>query len=102
MFQFCAIFRQRIENGADILNFSERLIKNVADLMVLHGYKDAGYEYVIIDDCWLENERDAITNELVADRKRFPNGIGALADYVSRMTIAVFFSHRHTKYIHKI
>lgn len=27
-----------------------------------------------------------MTNELVADRKRFPNGNRALADYVSTMT----------------
>lgn len=46
------------------------------------GYKDVGYEYVIIDDCWLEFERDNVTSELVPDRKRFPNGIKALADYV--------------------
>lgn len=51
--------------------------------MVSEGYKDAGYEYVIIDDCWMEMKRDPITNELVADRKRFPNGIKHLADYVS-------------------
>lgn len=46
-------------------------------------YKAVGYEYVIIDDCWLEPLRDANTNELVADRQRFPSGIKALADYVS-------------------
>lgn len=46
------------------------------------GYKDAGYEYVIIDDCWLEMERDPVTKELVPDRKRFPSGMKALADYV--------------------
>lgn len=51
--------------------------------MVEEGYKDLGYEYVIIDDCWLEFERDNVTNKLVADRKRFPNGMKAVADYVS-------------------
>lgn len=51
--------------------------------MVSNGYKAVGYEYVIIDDCWLEENRDPITNELVADRKRFPSGIKTLADYVS-------------------
>lgn len=50
--------------------------------MVSSGFKDAGYEYVIIDDCWLEKERDPVTKELVADRKRFPSGMKALADYV--------------------
>lgn len=51
--------------------------------MVANGYKEAGYEYVIIDDCWLEMERDPVTQEMLADRKRFPSGIKALADYVS-------------------
>lgn len=52
--------------------------------MVEEGYKDAGYEYVIIDDCWLEKERDNVTGRLVPDKKRFPNGMKAVADYVSR------------------
>lgn len=63
--------------------FSEWLFKNATDFIVANGYKDAGYEYVIIDDCWLEWERDPVTNELVADRQRFPSGLKALADYVS-------------------
>lgn len=63
--------------------YSEWLIRNVTDLMVANGYKEAGYEYVIIDDCWLEMERDPVSQEMLADRKRFPSGIKALADYVS-------------------
>ena len=50
--------------------------------MVSDGYKDAGYEYVNIDDCWLAKER-AADGQLQADPDRFPNGIKALADYVS-------------------
>lgn len=61
---------------------SEQLFKNAADYIVSDGYKDAGYEYVIIDDCWMEKDRDPITKQLVPDRKRFPNGMKALADYV--------------------
>ena len=34
--------------GADI---NEKLIMEMADVIVSEGYKDAGYEYVIIDDC---------------------------------------------------
>lgn len=61
---------------------SETLFKNAADYLVSGGYKDAGYEYVIIDDCWMEFERDNLTGALVPDRKRFPSGMKALADYV--------------------
>ncbi|RWS18504.1 uncharacterized protein B4U80_08571, partial [Leptotrombidium deliense] len=61
---------------------SERLYKITADLMVSEGYKDVGYEYVNIDDCWSEMQRDPKSKQLVPDRKRFPSGIKALADYV--------------------
>lgn len=47
------------------------------------GYAAAGYEFVIIDDCWLEKNRDNATNKLVEDRYRFPSGLNHLADYVS-------------------
>lgn len=68
-------------------NNSEKLFKTAADVIASEGYKDVGYEYVIIDDCWLEFERDNVTNELVPDRKRFPNGIKALADYVRSINL---------------
>ena len=61
-------------------NVSEDLIKQMADAMVSTGMKDAGYEYIVIDDCW-QVDRDADGN-IVADPKRFPSGIKALADYV--------------------
>ena len=54
----------------------------MADHMAMDGYKDAGYEYVCLDDCWLATERD-IFHRLQPDRKRFPNGMKHLADYVS-------------------
>jgi alpha-galactosidase len=52
----------------------------MADAMVKSGMKDAGYQYVVIDDCW-QVERDQSGN-IVADAKRFPGGIKALVDYV--------------------
>ena len=61
-------------------NVSEDLIKQAADAIVSSGMKDAGYQYVVIDDCW-QVDRDAQGN-IVADAKRFPSGIKALADYV--------------------
>jgi alpha-galactosidase len=61
-------------------NVNEELIKSVADSMVTNGLKQAGYEYVVIDDCW-QIQRDENGN-IVADPQRFPSGIKALADYV--------------------
>ena len=49
--------------------------------MVLKGFKDVGYEYVIIDDCWLNKTRNE-NGELQPDWNRFPGGLKALADYV--------------------
>ncbi|XP_050416483.1 alpha-N-acetylgalactosaminidase [Patella vulgata] len=60
---------------------SENLYKAMADELVKGGYKDVGYEYVNIDDCWPLIDRDA-KGFLVADPKRFPSGMKALADYV--------------------
>ncbi|GLV43492.1 uncharacterized protein CBL_04034 [Carabus blaptoides fortunei] len=60
---------------------NEQLFKDMADVMASEGYLEAGYEYVIIDDCWLTSERDE-DGRLQADPERFPNGIKALADYI--------------------
>src|SRR3954470_8256024 len=59
---------------------SEKLIKQTADVMVSSGMKDAGYQYIVIDDCW-QVKRDSNAN-IVSDPQRFPNGIKPLADYV--------------------
>ena len=63
--------------GCDV---SEARIRGAADAMVASGMKDAGYQYVVIDDCWQvrRDEKGAI----VADPERFPSGMKALADYV--------------------
>lgn len=53
----------------------------IADEMVEKGYKDAGYEYVIIDDCWSLKERDE-NGRLVPDPEKFPHGMKYLADYI--------------------
>uniref|UniRef100_A0A182U9L1 Alpha-galactosidase n=1 Tax=Anopheles melas TaxID=34690 RepID=A0A182U9L1_9DIPT len=63
---------------------SEALFKRMADLMVSEGYRDAGYEYVNIDDCWMADERDE-DGVLQPNKERFPNGIKHLADYVSKI-----------------
>ena len=47
---------------------SSQLIRETADAMVASGMKDAGYEYVVIDDCW-QVDRDA-NGRIVADPER--------------------------------
>jgi alpha-galactosidase len=61
-------------------NVSEQLIRDAADAMVGSGMQAAGYEYVVIDDCW-QVGRDSNGN-ILPDPRRFPSGIKVLADYV--------------------
>ena len=59
---------------------NEKVVRETADAMASNGMKDAGYQFVILDDCW-QTGRDAAGN-ILADAERFPSGIKALADYV--------------------
>ena len=61
-------------------NVSEDLIKGTADAMVKSGMKEAGYEYIVIDDCW-QVSRDANSN-IIADPQRFPHGMKAVGNYI--------------------
>jgi len=63
--------------GCDV---SEKLIMEMADAMVRTGMQDAGYEYIVIDDCW-QVARDENGN-IVIDKDRFPHGMKYLADYI--------------------
>jgi len=64
--------------GTDI---NEQLVKDIADAFVTKGLKEAGYEYIVLDDGWMSMERDPSGN-LIADPKKFPGGMKALVDYV--------------------
>jgi alpha-galactosidase len=61
-------------------NVSESMIRAQADAMVSSGMRDAGYQYIVIDDCW-QTSRDS-NGYIIADPTRFPSGMKALADYV--------------------
>jgi alpha-galactosidase len=63
--------------GCDV---SAQLIRETADAMARSGMRDAGYQYLVIDDCW-QVARDA-AGRLVADSVRFPGGMKPLAEYV--------------------
>lgn len=59
---------------------NEQVIMEMADAMVNSGMKDAGYEYIVIDDCW-QVDRDS-EGRIMVDSIKFPSGIKFLADYV--------------------
>ncbi|BEL06747.1 ricin-type beta-trefoil lectin domain protein [Actinoplanes sichuanensis] len=64
--------------GCDI---NEAKIRAAADAMVSSGMKAAGYQYVVVDDCWQATTRDSAGN-LRGDAVRFPSGMKALGDYI--------------------
>lgn len=61
-------------------NVNEEMIRSMADAMIKSGMKDAGYQYVNIDDCW-QVSRDSSGN-IAPDPQRFPHGMKALGDYL--------------------
>ena len=61
-------------------NVNEQTVRDTADAMVASGMRDAGYKYVVIDDCW-QGPRDP-NGFITADPQKFPSGIKSLADYV--------------------
>ena len=48
--------------------------------MVTSGMKDAGYEYVCVDDCWQLSRDDE--GNIQCDPKAFPHGMKYVADYI--------------------
>ena len=62
-------------------NINEKQIKEIADIMVSSGMRDAGYIYLNLDDNWMAKKRDANGN-LTHDPDRFPSGMKALGDYI--------------------
>lgn len=61
-------------------NVSDALIREVADAISSNGMREAGYEFVTIDDCWQVARR--ADGQIVPDSVRFPHGMKALGDYV--------------------
>ena len=93
LFTSLSIFSQKIEGlaptpqmgwnswnkfGTDI---NEQMVKEMADALVSTGLKDAGYNHILLDDGWMDMERDAQGN-LVPHPEKFPNGIKVVADYI--------------------
>ncbi|KAA6300322.1 MAG: Alpha-galactosidase A [Candidatus Ordinivivax streblomastigis] len=64
-----------------VTNINEQLIKEVADVFIQLGLKDAGYEYILLDDGWMDMQRD-VQGNLVPHPEKFPNGIKTVVDYV--------------------
>ncbi len=59
---------------------TEEVIKRIADMMVEKGFKDAGYQYVNIDEGWAHGRDE--NGRMIPDSTKFPHGMKALADYI--------------------
>nr|CAD7574261.1 unnamed protein product [Timema californicum] len=64
---------------------ADKLFRTMADLVVSEGYAAVGYEYINIDDCWLEKERN-FRGELQPDKQRFPYGLRDLSNFEGQPT----------------
>ncbi|HEX8613851.1 MAG TPA: glycoside hydrolase family 27 protein [Telluria sp.] len=62
-------------------NINEQLIIETIDAMASNGMREAGYQYVNLDDGWQRHKGDRRDHPLVADPVKFPRGIKYLADY---------------------
>ena len=63
---------------------NEELVLCSAEKLVSSGLKQAGYEYVVIDDCWSLKERDNL-GRLVPDPEKFPHGMKYVSDELHKM-----------------
>ena len=61
-------------------NVDEKMLMNIADAMVESGMRDAGYKYLVVDDCW-HGERDSL-GFIHPNKEHFPSGMKVLIDYI--------------------
>ncbi|AXX30504.1 ricin-type beta-trefoil lectin domain protein [Actinosynnema pretiosum subsp. pretiosum] len=60
---------------------TEGQVRQAADAMASSGMRDAGYRYVVVDDCWFDPQRDS-AGDLRNHPTKFPSGMKALGDYI--------------------
>ena len=61
-------------------SISATIMTEIADAFVNYGFRDVGYQYIIMDDCW-EGGRD-VAGRLFPDKQRFPDGLKTVGDYL--------------------
>ena len=61
-------------------------IRQMADAMVGSGMRAAGYRFINLDGGW-QSGREA-DGTPVADKAKFPSGIGALASYIHGLNLS--------------
>jgi alpha-galactosidase len=62
-------------------HINQTVVLENAELMVKLGFRDLGYTYLNIDDCYSEKKRNA-KGEIVANSTRFPDGMKSVVDRI--------------------
>ncbi|KAK4209738.1 family 27 putative glycoside hydrolase [Rhypophila decipiens] len=72
-------------------NINEDIFLKIGQRIIDLGLKDAGYEYVNIDDCWSDKSkrRDPKTKEIIPDATKFPRGISYVASKLHSLGLKV-------------
>ncbi|KAH7321917.1 glycoside hydrolase family 27 protein [Rhexocercosporidium sp. MPI-PUGE-AT-0058] len=66
-------------------NVLEDLFVETANLIIDYGPKDLGYHYIVLDDCWSVGRNESNNNSLIADPKKFPRDMAAVADDIHEL-----------------
>ncbi len=69
-------------------NIDQDIIMETAGAMVESGLKDAGYQYVNLDDCWQSSMRDS-DGKLQGDLRTFGRGIDSLIHDINSLGLKV-------------
>ncbi|KAK2590681.1 hypothetical protein QQS21_011641 [Conoideocrella luteorostrata] len=67
-------------------NINEAHFLDAANALVSKGLREAGYNYVNIDDCWSE-KTGRVNGHIAVNKTRFPNGIDGLAKKIHAMDL---------------
>ncbi|KAJ5197078.1 hypothetical protein N7449_007557 [Penicillium cf. viridicatum] len=68
-------------------DMNETVILDAAEKIVSQGFRDLGYEYVVLDDCWSAGRNSS--GYLIPDKEKFPNGIATLAKKIHDMGLKI-------------
>jgi alpha-galactosidase len=63
--------------GCDV---DEELLISATEKIIQYGLRDAGYQYIVLDDCWSDGRSS--DGALQANTTRFPNGMAEVADRI--------------------
>lgn len=63
-------------------NYNDTLFRAIADAFVSTGLRDAGFEYMLVQECIVPlGARDPVTHVVQPNTEMFPHGLKDLADY---------------------